>query len=160
MRGLVCLNKQGKNYNFFIIPLRISKGASLLPPSSKLSCSTSCTASSVASSVCSFHVSPLSLRRITISRSRPRSEAKCGTWTNQRSASSSGPITAHLDDDGAEELGAGGAELQHAGGDSLALHQGRRVDQLVLLQIPAHTTIVINDILQPSKRASKEKKDD
>ena len=86
--------------------------------------------------------------------------AQPGTWTNQRSASSSGPITAHLDDDGAEELGAGGAELQHAGGDSLALHQGRRVDQLVLLQIPAHTTIVINDILQPSKRASKEKKDD
>ena len=36
-------------------------------------------ASSVASSGCSRHVSPLSLRNITTSRSLPRSDAKCGT---------------------------------------------------------------------------------
>ncbi|KAH9414596.1 hypothetical protein DERP_008792 [Dermatophagoides pteronyssinus] len=40
---------------------------------------TSSTASSVASNVCSRHVSPLSLRNITISRSLPRNDAKCGT---------------------------------------------------------------------------------
>ena len=43
----------------------------------------------------------------------------------------------HLDDDRPEELGPGRAELQDAGGDGLALHEGRRVDQLVLLEVSA-----------------------
>ena len=50
-----------------------------LPSPSKLSWRTSCTASSVASRLCSTHFSPLSERRMTISRSLPRSEAKWGT---------------------------------------------------------------------------------
>ena len=47
-----------------------------------------------------------------------------------------------LDDDGAEELGAAGAQLQHPGGDGLSLHQRRRVDQLVLLQISANRPVI------------------
>ena len=51
----------------------------IVPSPSKLSLSTSWTASSLASKVCSRQVSPLSDRSITISRSLPRNEAKCGT---------------------------------------------------------------------------------
>ena len=46
-----------------------------------------------------------------------------------------------LDDDGAEELGAARAQLQHTGGNGLALHQRWWVDQLVLLQIPAEKSL-------------------
>lgn len=46
---------------------------------SKLPLSVSFTISSVACMGCSYQLSPLSLRRITISRSFPRREAKCGT---------------------------------------------------------------------------------
>ena len=35
-----------------------------------------------------------------------------------------------------EKLGGRGTQLENPGGDGLALHQGWRVDQLVLLQIP------------------------
>ena len=73
-------------------------------------------------------------------------------------AASQGGEVRDLDDDGAEELGAGGAELEHAGGDGLALHQGRRVDQLVLLQIPAQTTPIMTFSKQ-KKKASKNKND-
>ena len=41
-----------------------------------------------------------------------------------------------LDDDGPEELGPGRAQLQHPARHGLPLHQGRRVHQLVLLEVP------------------------
>lgn len=50
-----------------------------VPSASKLSLRTSLRISSEASMVCSLQVSPLSDLRITISRSLPRSAAKCGT---------------------------------------------------------------------------------
>ena len=82
------------------VPLQsaISSSSSSSPPSSKLSCRTSCTASSVASRVCSRHVSPLSLLRMTISLSRPRSEAKCGTsmMTGPRNLAPAGPSSRTL----------------------------------------------------------------
>ena len=75
-----------------------SSSSSSSPPSSKLSCRTSCTASSVASRVCSRHVSPLSLLRMTISRSRPRREAKWGTsmMTGPRNLAPAGPSSRTL----------------------------------------------------------------
>lgn len=50
-----------------------------IPPGSKYSLSVSCMISSLFSTWCSRHVSPLSERKMTISRSFPRSDAKCGT---------------------------------------------------------------------------------
>jgi len=69
------------SYNFTYTTILLQNICLLFhPPSpSKLSLSTSCTASSLASRVCSRHVSPLSERRITISRSMPRRDPKCGT---------------------------------------------------------------------------------
>lgn len=62
------------------VTMGISKSCRLVIPSaSKLSCSTSLRISSEASTVCSFQDSPLSERRMTISRSLPRRAAKCGT---------------------------------------------------------------------------------
>ena len=46
--------------------------------------------------------------------------------------------TLYLNDNGSEEVCLCGSELQDAAGQGLALVQGRRVDQLVLLQIPEH----------------------
>lgn len=67
--------------NFFPIKMEtfIAIYFKTVPSPSKLSLSTSWTASSLASKVCSRQVSPLSDRSITISRSFPRNEAKCGT---------------------------------------------------------------------------------
>ena len=53
-------------------------------------------------------------------------------------AASQGGEVRDLDDDGAEELGSGRAQLQHSAGDRLSLHQWRRVDQFVLLEVPAN----------------------
>ena len=57
------------------------------------------------------------------------------------SASEAGKVR-DLDDDGAEELGAARAQLQHPRSDGLSLHQRWRVDQLVLLQISANRSVI------------------
>ena len=48
---------------------------------------------------------------------------------------SQGSEVRHLDNDWTKELGSSGSQLQDATGNSFTLHQRRRVDQLVLLQI-------------------------
>ena len=53
-------------------------------------------------------------------------------------AASQGGEVRHLDDDGAEELGSGRAQLQDSAGDGLTLHQWRGVDQFVLLEVPGN----------------------
>jgi len=56
--------------------------ADIIPSPSKLTLRHFCTASSVVMIPCSFHVRPSSLRKMLTSRSRPRSDAKCGTSSN------------------------------------------------------------------------------
>ena len=133
------------------------------PSPSKLPFSASWIASSVASIECSRHVSPLSERRMTISRSLPRSDAKWGTsmitgleiihvdtfsishwrWVKSTERYSSSIVYVVTEDDNwlktafsiyiPKEFGANRAHLQHSACQCLSLHKWWWMCQFLLL---------------------------